>query len=148
VRDERHTLRVCRIADVEQETVAAARAAGEADRRIHRDVMALRRALSNARCPSAPTAGAAAARSAAGGRTTAAARGTIRVLDAVLTRARVIDWWRAQILEDVRLAHAFRLLWMGHRHLDHFNPERRGVRAVLRRKVRASAELALRAHAR
>ena len=37
-------LRVCRIANVEQQSVAAARAAGEADRRIDGDVMALRRA--------------------------------------------------------------------------------------------------------
>ena len=145
VGDGGDALRVRRIADVEQQAVAAARAAGVADRRIDGDVVALRRSLANPRAT-------AAARATAGGAAwsgpTTATRRTIGVLDAVLRRARGVDRRRGEILEDARLADARGLLRMRHRHLDHFDAELRRVRIVLRREIGASAELTLRAHAR
>src|SRR5262249_51832723 len=115
--------------------------AGKADRGIDSDVVALRRALSDARSATAASA------TTAGSGTTASASRTIGILDAILSRARRVGRRSGEVLEDMWLAHAVRLLRMGDRHLDYFDPECRGIRAILRGQIGASAELTFGPHA-
>ena len=121
-------MRMRDVADVEQQPVAAARAAGEPDVGIHRDVVALIR--SGVGPPPAAATGrrpapAATVRAAAGA---AALRSRRRRAASARRRARLdAARRRAETGEDARRAHDRRLLRRRERHLDHFEAEARAV---------------------
>src|SRR5262245_1380793 len=109
------------VTDVEQQAVAAAGTAGEADGRIHRDVVARRWTLANRWTPATAataTSGLCDVRS----RPTATAT-RVRRFSAVLRNARGCARRRRQIFEDVWRAHERRLARISERHLDDFDAE-------------------------
>jgi hypothetical protein len=117
-----------RIADIEQQTEARARAAGETNLGIHRDVVALirtRRRLIAAPCAPARLASAAALAARLGF--------SLRLLAIALILRRAVFVARRdrQSLEDARRTDDRRLHRRAQRDFDHFEAEARGVRIVV-----------------
>ena len=133
-------LRVCHVADVEQQAVAAAGAAGESNGGIHRDVMALHRAARRTDASSGPAAPAACSRA------TCCRRGD--TFDGILRHARRVARRRCQGGEDTRLAHDMRVLGMREWYLNDLDPELLAVGIHIWRKVRTACELRGRPHGR
>ena len=104
-----------RIAYVEQDAVALTGSCGESHRGVGRDVVALIRARPKPEQRVAPS------RQQASDLVGAARRGV-------------------QIREDPGRAHDARILRRGERHLDHLDPEERGVGILLRGEIRASLQ--------
>ena len=147
------------VADVEQQAVAAARAAGEPDVGIDGDVVALirsgaaacrrpppprRRRATTGRRQRRRRAGAARHRGAGGG-APALGAGAPRPPRTAAARLDAAGR-RRQAVEDARRADDRRLLRRRERHLDHFEAEARRVR-IVDRAVRAAGQLVRRAHA-
>src|SRR5437870_9393521 len=115
------------IVDIEQKTEAAARAAGEADLRIDRDVVTLIRTRRWTLIAAARSVGGAAS-PALSARRRGSRRGLAVAL--ILRGALLVARRHRQTLEDARRAHDRRALRRTQRDLDHFQPETRGIRIV------------------
>ena len=132
--------RVGDVVNVEQQAISRARAAGESDRRIDGDVVALCRSALRERRILLGTPPPAAARPRGRG-ARGIPRGEVRRHLTVLRR-------RGETVEDARRAHDVRQLRMGEGHLNHLDPEQRAVRILFWKRPRAARELVRRAHAR
>ena len=143
------------VADVEQQSVAAARATGQTDVRIDGDVVTLIRAgVSPVRGPPAAwdlrhraPAPRAARRAAAGARLDLRRLRRWRLTAPAVPGRFHAPRRRSQTVEDTRRAHDRRLLRRRNRHSDDLETEPRAVR-IFDRTVLAAGELVGRPHAR
>ncbi len=124
------------VADVQQKPHAAARASGEPDFRIDRDVVTLIRAARRLVTAAWSSASASVRRRArcGGGGLSRGARARVDFFALGVARR------HRQIIEDARRADDRRILRRCERHLDHFQPETRGV-GIIDPAVRASRQL-------